>query len=509
MKKTAILLLNCVLFAFGCDSSDEQTVAPAQEIEVSPVEIEFDALGQLVSATSEVTVDSQGPWRLSGDTEWCTPSLYEGDNGDVVTFVAAINPEVSEREVVFSLMTEDRVARITVRQAGGDRVELIDGGHVEVGNASHTLYLPVRSNVDAYEISVSDEAREWLSTSELVGDSQLYYLPVVVAANESYEPRRGEITLRAGTSQPLLLTVVQQQTDHLEVDGVESPIEVAKEGEILEVTLRSNHAYEVAIPASCAHWLTRITEPASIPEFDGGMKVVCERFEIAESGAGMRVAQVTFSIPGTTETLVLKQATDNPVFGNFPDAKLRSWIVDNGYGLETAPESERLELTETLLYLTEIDLSGREITSIAGLEVIEGLESLNCSKNSIERLDVSVFPNLTTLALTGNPLTLIELGDVAIHSLTFESYYAFNAGGTWGGAMPTVCVFSSAQLEEINAPNCSFSGSGLTLDVKGCPSLKRMDLGTWYGPGKVLLSSLYHDGTVEITKPQNTALVYE
>lgn len=507
MKNIALLLLSGILLVAGCEKAEDSMPETAYEISVDPVEIEFDFLGQLVSATAEITVECDGSWRLSGDTGWCEPSIREGVNGDVITFSAEINHEEYDRSVVFSLMTENRVARITVKQTGGEQIESFSGNSLQVSNAARTFYLPVRMDIEASEISVSEGAQEWLTVADVVGDSQLCYIPVSVAANEGYEPRHGEVTVRSGSSLPLSFTVAQAQTDHMEIEGIENAIEVAKEGEILEITVRSNREYDVIIPRSCSHWLTRITDP--IPVFDGGMKEVVERFEVAKAGEGMRLAKVEFNIPGASLTMVLKQATDNPIYGDFPDANLRAWIIDNEYGIETSPDSETLELAETLLYLTELDLSSRTISSLEGLEVIEGLESLNCSRNNISILDVSVFPNLKTLELTGNPLTEVKLGDTEVKSLDFETYTGFNPGGNWSGTLPSLCVFSSSKVEEINAPDCSFNASSLTLDMKDCPALKSVDLGNRFALGKLILSKAYHEGKVEIIKPLGTIVVYE
>lgn len=115
------------------------------------------------------------------------------------------------------------------------------------------------------------------------------------------------------------------------------------------------------------------------------------------------------SLPAAALTLPqpLTYAGDITISEVFQDQKLQAWLLSksnlNGMGADgILTEQERQAVTE-------LQLSGLGLTSLEGLEVFPNLKVLDCSRNSLTRLDVSGNPALTQLHCAYNELTSLDL----------------------------------------------------------------------------------------------------
>ncbi|MBB2183572.1 S-layer homology domain-containing protein [Lachnospiraceae bacterium MD1] len=76
---------------------------------------------------------------------------------------------------------------------------------------------------------------------------------------------------------------------------------------------------------------------------------------------------------------------------NFPDEQFRSFLLNSSYVADG-------KLTvEAIANITVLDVSNKFITDLTGIEYFTELTNLNCSSNSLSRLDVSKNTKLTTL----------------------------------------------------------------------------------------------------------------
>ena len=104
--------------------------------------------------------------------------------------------------------------------------------------------------------------------------------------------------------------------------------------------------------------------------------------------------------------------TEAPVSGDveisedtFPDAYFRAYVEENldPDGDGTLSEAERKAVTE-------LDVRGEMIVSMAGIEYFPMLENLDCSANQIEMLDLSRNKRLKVVDCMLNSLTELEIG---------------------------------------------------------------------------------------------------
>ncbi|MBR6494616.1 MAG: leucine-rich repeat domain-containing protein, partial [Prevotella sp.] len=95
---------------------------------------------------------------------------------------------------------------------------------------------------------------------------------------------------------------------------------------------------------------------------------------------------------------------------NFPDPNFRNWLLAQSYGKDS-----KLYKTE-LDGVTTMDVSGKSIANLKGIEFFEKLTHLNCSNNQLTALDVSSFPQLRELKCYGNQIKIAANMDALIES---------------------------------------------------------------------------------------------
>ena len=99
MKKQFLFTL-AVLMICGCsDSGDEidQQNPKEDTIELSQTTLSFDGSEEKQS----IYVHSNRDWTLTGGESWCTPSQFNGDDGDEVTFMVMDNNDGEPRKAKF------------------------------------------------------------------------------------------------------------------------------------------------------------------------------------------------------------------------------------------------------------------------------------------------------------------------------------------------------------------------------------------------------------------------
>ena len=104
-------------------------------------------------------------------------------------------------------------------------------------------------------------------------------------------------------------------------------------------------------------------------------------------------------------TLFLVNCADknSKLFVEIPDANFKAYLLEN---FDKNNDSQ-ISLSEAKR-IKVVDCSGRNIQSLAGIEKFVNLQSLNCSNNQIDELQLSYNKKLNKLVSTNNmvPLTL-------------------------------------------------------------------------------------------------------
>ncbi len=97
---------------------------------------------------------------------------------------------------------------------------------------------------------------------------------------------------------------------------------------------------------------------------------------------------------------------------NFPDANFRAYVSN------TLDTDKNGTLAGTELEIRSINVNGRNISSLKGVEFFPALGYLNCANNQLASLDVSRNPVLETLYVSDNQLTRLDVsGNPKLRSL--------------------------------------------------------------------------------------------
>ncbi|MGN1217904.1 MAG: leucine-rich repeat protein [Phocaeicola sp.] len=181
-------------------------------------------------------------------------------------------------------------------------------------------------------------------------------------------------------------------------------------------------------------------------------------------------------IYGENTLIVEEPLTDNQLAlneSNFPDENFRQYLIENfasGKDYLTKDEVDGV---------TEIDCSGLNVSSVAGIELFQMLTKLNCRNNSISELDISCNsklkmllldnnqlsaidvtnnPELNTLYISGNNLTEIDVSNNGILSILDVSK----------NNLSEICVNRNAELTYLGCSNNQIT----SIDVSDCPLLR-------------------------------------
>ena len=128
---------------------------------------------------------------------------------------------------------------------------------------------------------------------------------------------------------------------------------------------------------------------------------------------------------GAAETTTAKTtAAEEPVGvaideQNFPDENFRDYVSQNFDN-----NSNQFLSDKEILAVTKIDVSGKGITSMKGLEYFTELTELYCQINNLTELGVSNCTKLITLSCSDNGLTALDVSKST--ELTLLSCYGNN-----------------------------------------------------------------------------------
>lgn len=94
---------------------------------------------------------------------------------------------------------------------------------------------------------------------------------------------------------------------------------------------------------------------------------------------------------------------------NIPDANFKAALVNNT-AVNTNGDTE-IQVTEAQSYTGVLDLFGKSIADLTGIEAFTALTGLSCRQNQLSSLDVSNNTALTFLVCTNNQLTTLNLSN--------------------------------------------------------------------------------------------------
>ena len=491
-----LLFAAALVMGLAACTPNEPEVTP----EMSVAQTEFVA-PSAAEWTTTIEVTANTTWVATSDADWCFVSPDAGSTSATVTVTADANTTYEARTatITFSMQGVEPI-NVTVTQPTAKANTIVDGLARTIGAEGGEIVINLMSNVE-YTVAVAEAAQEWLSIAEPEATRALEAksFTIVVAANESYDAREGQVIVTSELGEEAI-TVTQSETGAVVVST--EPVEVASEGGEISISVKSNRDYTITIPEECT-WITRASTRA-LTETE-------EKFTVAANEeAASRTAVVTFTSEFGTDEVVIRQAGNEAAIIEIPDARFKSFLVKryDANSDKALTKGELNAITELALWSTNADMytvvySG--LTDLTGIEYMDNLEKLDIrNSTTIEALDVTKNAKLTellvqgtgitTLDLSGNPeLKVLNVNDTKVAALNLsantklEKLYASNtAVSTLDLSANTALRVLNAGFSKISAINLSkntaleqvyLPGNKLTsLDVTALSALKAINV---------------------------------
>jgi len=478
IMRKLIYFLPLLLTAVSCsDLAVENVEQDNSQIEISVSSLSFLNSGE-PSGDASVTVTSSGDWILIGKTSWIHPSSKEGKSGETVTFTADPNPGIESRTEVFSFVCGSRTEKLYIMQKSSDAIELYKDSF-SIPMSGGQIAVRVSAN-DEVSVEIPAECAEWVeqvgSPSSKSLDLNVFYFNI--QPTDEYADRICRLGFTAGET-TAYAEITQDRKAELRVDKAE--YQAGASGNELKVTVHTNLAYSVSVPDNMSSWLKYTPDPQSGEEPSGLVERV-ETFLVKTSpSAASRAAMVVLKPVGadlSDASFVIVQKGTSPVYVDIPDANFRKALASYAYIIEG--EGTQCEVTEAGISATALDISGRNISDITGIEYFTGLKTLNCRNNNIRKIDLSKTGiNITYSSKTyidGNPIEDLKVNS-ASNSLSLQAkdnYYPDLLGltGADGTSSTSIKITGEAIMYVYLANNTSLK----MINLYNCPSI----LGTMY-----------------------------
>ena len=306
-----------------------------------------------------------------------------------------------------------------------------------------------------YSVSISEEAKSWISVVESRAISQ-ETIKLSVAENIG-EARSADIFMINEKGEQLAkIQITQREAPYFMVKNG-TTIDVERIGGTIELNLETNIEYSISIPEEVKSWISVMGARAISQE--------TVTLSISENLGDARTATIQF-VDKDNETLALIniEQAERIIYNNipsdlkiaFPDKSFRGYVLayidldKNG----VISEDEALEITE-------INVNNRkEIKSLEGIQYFKNIEYLYCNDNQLTALDVSKNTALTRLYCNDNQLTSLDVSGCA--ALTGLSCY--------DNRLTSLDVSNCTKLTSLSCYNNQLT----SLDVSGYTALTHL-----------------------------------
>lgn len=442
-----------ISFVSSCSSDEETPQILTDTITLSTSTINVGPDG----GTAQVTITSSGNWRLSGESEWASPSLTSGVSGDEVTFTISPNDTDNARVATFKLFTGSSVATLTVTSDTRYYLDVASDKDVTVERDGEQIFVRLSTNVvGTLDVSLEGDNTNWITfdeQSEAFGSTKLAF---TIVPNETYANRNVKVVIK-GKGLEADVNVMQKQTNIILADKTEFAYKDIDAHE-LTVPLKTNVNF---IVESKPDWVT-VDEITPVEKYSD-MNLVMH----LTKGLGTRSGEVVLAFEGEKMlTLSVSQKNPNPEFATIPDENFRSFLLQEGW---ISQEGDKYEILEKGLTATSLVANSSNIASLEGIEAFPALTSIEVKANNIKKIDLTNLTQITKLDFTNNrDIEEVKLGDNQITSIDCtKGYYIMYS---------TSLVISGTYLETLLMNYYDWYGAEKLeyLDVSGCPALKTL-----------------------------------
>lgn len=466
MKKYILILASAALILFSCTDKDDSIIAH-DSIATSADTLKFGPDG----GTMDLKVSSSGDWRLSGLSDWVTPSAIEGKDGATITFTAEPSDSKEAKEASFKVFTGSAVKKIIVTAIPAYVVTLVSEEEVNFVSDGGSTNVKIDTNIPELQFEYSGDGADWITFGQRSEAFGMTLLQFNVKNSKVFKSRESIVTIK-GEGKSATVKFVQAQRDTVIASEERTVYDLAERD--VEINVKTNIDFDY----SFANWMTKTGETSGVPGEDGLTEKTI-KVHLAEAAAS-RFHTFEFSKNGTVYgKYTIKQQNPNPILCNISDPKLRVELTNLGWiiGDESSTECEILEpgLTGTTLSLAgQGYYSSLEIDKIDGLGAFPKLENLSVTRCAVSAIDVSDSKSLKSIKMqTVSNISSITTGDSPVVDVDFGTYrYDYIESAS--------IVISGNNITTIKA-NCSsyyisYYEQLASVDVTGCPALSVLNI---------------------------------
>ena len=374
------------------------TQSPRPEFYVSaePDSLNFKNLG----GERSLVVSSSGTWELSGECEWCTPSVRSGENGEAIIFTAKAisNTATEDRNTSFTLSCGDATAKITITQQTYQNSYFVstEPDSLTFKPSGGALSVKVTSS-DTWELSGECD---WCTPSAKNGiDGDPITFTTLPQSETATEDRSTTFILKCGHATAEIAITQNGYSVSSEPDTLNFYFD----GGELSVTVSSADTWELS--GEC-DWCT-----PSVRSGENGDPIRFTVPAISEDATESR--STSFSIicgPATAEIIIVQKPIIRFNDPYFLKAILQNSNVDlNGDSQISIKEAEAC----TVLDVTPNRYGNfyKEISDMTEIKYFTNLKELDCSNNQLSQLDVSNNTLLTHLYCYDNQLSQLDMSN--------------------------------------------------------------------------------------------------
>ena len=333
------------------------------------------------AGTAPVEIISDGTWNATAKNTWITVTPASGTGNGSISVGVTENTAANSREGTIEINLGSKIYTVRVIQQG--KYITLSDNLFNLTSVGGQIQIDLTTN-DGWNAS---SAHDWVTLSNTSGQGDCH-LTLNVAQNKSTVARKDTVTIQPTNLNPLSI-VIEEAARYMNLTtgsiqffvsgGTSDNIQVETDGQVqatttdawLSVNTLSNGLFTITAQVNTTHFDRSGTVTVTMTDLDSG--------ELSK-----------------TITVTQDKRTDDIIA--FADANFKTVLINSGFDLDNDND---ISLDEAAL-ITQIDASGKSITTLSGIEYMTALQTLDCSNNSLTELDLSSNTALATLNVTGN-----------------------------------------------------------------------------------------------------------
>lgn len=254
MAKHLHLIFALLLFGVACEQLPEEATGVVSFDNDTEFIMNFEAQG----GTKNVKFTTDSSWTLTASNEWITLPKSSGTASEgSFSISVALNDSLEERRGYVEMVTSmDKSYRFDIVQAAGKPAFTINGsGEYEVLASGGKVTVSLETNLE-YNVEIPSAAKSWITLADTRAMRE-DTLTFTIAANQTFEERKANISIVDTNNSVLKTIVIKQQPEEELFDlGQTTKYSIDENGGEVKIKVSTNLEYSVNIQKDAQSWLS-------------------------------------------------------------------------------------------------------------------------------------------------------------------------------------------------------------------------------------------------------------